>query len=126
MYNFYLISHGDLSRQGYCDLDFRLSNIYSGFLLRIYMYLLIKHLKLKLIVNLNPFTCTSVLWISWKPRPHISPLASNPCGITFCFSSLIYILCGQNHVATQLFIFLFSSVASPFNTLCFILLFICA
>ena len=59
--------------------------------------------------RVNLFTCTSVHWSVWKPKLHIFPLASDPCGLTLFLISIFNILCGQNHVATQLFIFLVSS-----------------
>ena len=59
--------------------------------------------------RVNLFTCTSVHWSVWKPKLHIFPLVSDPCGLTVFFSSIFHILCGWNHVATQLFIFLVSS-----------------
>ena len=55
--------------------------------------------------RVNLFTCTSVHWSVWKPKLHVFPLASDPCGLTLLFSSIFHILCGWNHVATQLFIF---------------------
>ena len=58
----------------------------------------------------NLFTCTSVHWSVWKPKLHIFPLVSDPCGLTLFLSSIFHILCGRNHVATQLFIFLVSSI----------------
>ena len=61
--------------------------------------------------RVNLFTCTSVHWSVWKPKLHIFPLASDPCGLAFFFSSIFHILCGWNHVATQLFIF-FSFIQS--------------
>ena len=59
--------------------------------------------------RVNLFTCTSVHWSVWKPKLHIFPLVSDPCGLTLFLSSIFHILCGWNHVATQLFIFLVSS-----------------
>ena len=61
--------------------------------------------------RVNLFTCTSVHWSVWKPKLHIFPLVSDPCGLTLFLSSIFPILCGQNHVATQLFIF-FSFILS--------------
>ena len=55
--------------------------------------------------RVNLFTCTSVHWSVWKPKLHIFPLASDPCGLTLFLSSIYHILCGRNYVATQLFIF---------------------
>ena len=59
--------------------------------------------------RVNLFTCTSVHWSVWKSKLHIFPLASDPYGLTVFLSSIFHILCGWNHVATQLFIFLVSS-----------------
>ena len=55
--------------------------------------------------RVNLFTCTSVHWSVWKPKLHIFPLASDPCGFGLFFISIFHILCGQNHVVTQLLIF---------------------
>ena len=58
--------------------------------------------------RVNLFTCTSVHWGVWKPKLHIFPLASDPYGLTLLFTSIFNILCGRNHVATQVFLFLVS------------------
>ena len=52
--------------------------------------------------RVNPLTCTSVHWSVWKPKLHIFPLASDPCKLTIFLSSIFHILCGWDHVATQL------------------------
>ena len=72
--------------------------------------------------RVNLFTCTSVYWSVWKPKLHIFPLASDLCGLTLFFSSIFHILCGQNHVTTQLFIFLLSS--SQYSWVSFYFLFV--
>ena len=36
--------------------------------------------------RVNLFTCTSVHWSVWKPKLHLFPLASDPCGLTLLFS----------------------------------------
>ena len=72
--------------------------------------------------RVNLFTCTSVHWSVWKPKLHIFPLVSDPCGLTLFLSSIFNILCGRNHVATQLFIFLVSS--SQYSWVSFYFLFV--